>query len=626
MSIHELAKAGDVSAVLAELSCGTAVDARDPQTDRTALMEAAASPEAGVEMLRLLIDRGADVNAVAGPAESEQQDQLLAHLVQLTKAAQAKDPAAMPHVPPGMQEAMEQMLASRERRRQGGGIKETVLSLAIRSGEIDKVCLMLEAGADVRYQRNHGYGALIDAAALLRWTDNAAALPMLTLMIERGAPLDFESDWRESALSIASHCGRFDAVRLLLDAESDPAPLEWTPLMKAVALGTLDDVEEQLRAGADLAARDFWDRTAWLLSLQTRDLSKAKRLLATGADRSDRGRCGKSPLEYPIDMHDAAMLRWLLSEGFDPNDVPEGDNTPLIVAAGEGAAECVAALLEAGAAIDRVGVGSATPIKSARNLKVVRLLVARGADLTDINDDTRAALTRQPHGRPLRVSRQQYAAGRSPRFGTANPQRIDEPLWNEMIASGRIAWDARRLFGDDDAACHNGPDREPVWCFHRYGRTVTELPDRRVVEIAGEHEDYYDPDFCIYNDVVVHHGDGSFDVYAYPRDAFPPTDFHTATVVGGVIYVIGNLGYPRDRRPGFTPVHRLDVLNWRMEAVETSGEMPGWISNHRASLRGDEIWLTGGKVMKEAGKLQENDGVFVLDLKSRVWRHDQRRS
>ena len=61
--------------------------------------------------------------------------------------------------------------------------------------------------------------------------------------------------------------------------------------------------------------------------------------------------------------------------------------------------------------------------------------------------------------------------------------------------------------------------------------------------IAGEHEDYYDPDFCIYNDVVVLGLDGSVEIYGYPKDVFPPTDFHTATLVGDRVIVIGRLGY-----------------------------------------------------------------------------------
>jgi len=48
----------------------------------------------------------------------------------------------------------------------------------------------------------------------------------MRLLIDRGADLDAVSDYGESALSVASNTGRFDAVRLLLDAGADPAPLD----------------------------------------------------------------------------------------------------------------------------------------------------------------------------------------------------------------------------------------------------------------------------------------------------------------------------------------------------------------------------------------------------------------
>jgi hypothetical protein len=41
--------------------------------------------------------------------------------------------------------------------------------------------------------------------------------------------------------------------------------------------------------------------------------------------------------------------------------------------------------------------------------------------------------------------------------------------------------------------------------------SLTLLPDGRAIQIGGEHEDYYDPDFCIYNDVFVHEPDRSID-------------------------------------------------------------------------------------------------------------------
>ena len=43
--------------------------------------------------------------------------------------------------------------------------------------------------------------------------------------------------------------------------------------------------------------------------------------------------------------------------------------------------------------------------------------------------------------------------------------------------------------------------------------------------MGGEHEDFYDPDFCIYNDVVVYDGHGDFTIYGYPKEVFPSHGF-----------------------------------------------------------------------------------------------------
>ncbi|BAZ40570.1 ankyrin [Calothrix sp. NIES-4101] len=89
--------------------------------------------------------------------------------------------------------------------------------------------------------------------------------------------------------------------------------------------------------------------------------------------------------------------------------------------------------------------------------------------------------------------------------------------------------------------------------------------------------------FFIYNDVVVHQGDGTFTIFGYPQDIFPPTDFHTATLVEKYIYIIGCLGYRNERICEYTPVYRLNCHTFNIEKVETNGEKPGWISQHQAS-------------------------------------------
>jgi ankyrin repeat protein len=490
------------------------------------------------------------------------------------------------------------------------------LSDAVGEGDLETIRALLDAGADIRYVRPHGYTVMIDVMYGRSSLDDPQLLSVLRLLIERGADLDAVSDHGESALSVVSLIGRFDAVGMVLDAGANPAPLEWSSLHRAVALGTIYAVRHRIEQGDDLGARDRWERTPWLLSLQTRDLAKAEVLLEAGADLSDRGRCGKTPLMYAVENEDSAMLRWLLERGIDPNGTDEFGGTPLAMAAGLGAAECVRLLLDAGADIN-LGGEVHSPMKAASSLEVTRILVAAGADPADMNDSVKVELTRLPRTGGIDCSPDDYRAAKHRVFGTANPERMNFPFWQAMVRWGSSAYGARKHFEGGRT------DGEPVWCFDRFGKSLTELPDRQIIEIAGEHEDFYDSDFCIYNDVIVHHGDGTFDIYGYPKDVFPPTDFHTATLVGGSIYLIGNLGYSGERRYGTTQVYRLDVETLRIERVTTAGEAPGWISGHRAKLVGNGIEVSGGKVCEWVdGKetYEDNQGKHVLDLETLAWR------
>jgi hypothetical protein len=219
------------------------------------------------------------------------------------------------------------------------------------------------------------------------------------------------------------------------------------------------------------------------------------------------------------------------------------------------------------------------------------------------------------------VTSELYREWRSPRLGRTNPERLNNPVWEWLIASEWSAYAARKHFDDVKEQC-----ADPGWSFVRFGRTATELADGRMVLIAGEHEDSYDSDFYIYNDVVVRHADGGIDIHGYPRDAFPPTDFHSATPAGSRIIVIGCLGYPADRNPGMTPVGFLDLDTFAMSRVATSGPQPGWIHRHEATLSDDgrAIVIRGGKIVRGtvgAQELLENADDWQLDLSN--WRWDR---
>ena len=162
----------------------------------------------------------------------------------------------------------------------------------------------------------------------------------------------------------------------------------------------------------------------------------------------------------------------------------------------------------------------------------------------------------------------------------------------------------------------------PTWTFARFGQSLTELPDGRTICIAGEHEDFYDPDFNIYNDVVVTRPGGEIDFYCYPKSDFPPTDFHTATLVDETIVILGSLGYRDERKWNETQVCLLHLGDFEIHKVEASGTSPGWIHSHIATLSEDKksIIVTKGKVQTGPGQsLRENIEDWKLHLDDWRW-------
>jgi hypothetical protein len=234
----------------------------------------------------------------------------------------------------------------------------------------------------------------------------------------------------------------------------------------------------------------------------------------------------------------------------------------------------------------------------------------------------------------MEFTREVYDRLGRPRFGIANPEHIDNPLWQHIILSGDHAYRTRKQFDDTQTDRNAGigsalssyreHPRGPVWTWQRFGMTSTPLPNGRTVYVGGEHEDWYDQDFCIYNDVVVKHADGGIDIYGYPKDQFPPTDFHTATLVGETILLIGSLGYKDLRRPGEAQVLALDTRTFAIRQIPTSGSSPGWVSRHMAEMSpSGTIVVYGGKVETSDGdgkrSYTDNPGTFALDLMTLAW-------
>ena len=291
----------------------------------------------------------------------------------------------------------------------------------------------------------------------------------------------------------------------------------------------------------------------------------------------------------------------------------------MLQVAEHGAHKCVQVLIDFGVDLFRENSSHQQAIGVTENLNIVNDLVKAGADLNDMDKDARAAMLGYRTNEEPNVTQQEYLEGKGRIFGVDNPKLCNRPFWQAMVHCGGSAYSAISKFESK----RDIRNTEPVWSYDRFGKSMTSLGDGRFIEIAGEHEDHYDPDFCIYNDVFVHDGKGDCQIYIYPREAFPPTDFHSATFVDGKIIVIGNLGYLEDRQPGFTPVYCLDVQTLVMENVPTTGDMPGWISNHKARLNNRKIVVRGGKVIVLNNSKQDyidNCQTYELCLQSKRWR------
>jgi ankyrin repeat protein len=565
-ALHIAVQRGDIAALKSLL------DSEDDGINRlvdgySPLMLAASTPEAGIDILQALIDAGADVDQMSE----------------------------------GFYD-----------------VGRTPLAMALGAGALDKVELLVTAGANVHYQRD-GYNALLDAVHGHDVLRDAKLLALLARLIEWRVSLNAVTRYAESGLRVLSRIGRFDAVRMLLLAGADAAELAWTPLMRATAIGTLEDVKAELVGKPDLETRDWWLRTAFLIAVRAGDLAKAELLWAAGANMNAVGRCDVPALSLAIESGQLDMARHLIRLGCNVDQPDEFGHTPLMYAVESGNDAAVDLLIASGA--DLMEEKDYGPLYEARDRSVILRLFKAGADPADISREGMRVLLgfpAEPKLLELDVSRDEYRAGSARRFGKTNPELMNDPFWLAMIKSGATGYGAAMKYEGERPR-----EWDPVWCADRFGQSWTLMEDGRIILVGGEHEDSYDPDFCIYNDVWVRQPDGRFDIYGYPEDDFPPTDFHTATLVGKQIWLVGSLSYQGRRAMGETQVFTLDTADFRMRAVQTKGDKPGWISRHRARLvNGSTIEVSGGKVCVMKDGREEYDtaqGVHRLDLRTGVW-------
>lgn len=459
--------------------------------------------------------------------------------------------------------------------------------------------------------------------------------------LENGQDPDAGTEYGETPLKQAYRRGRMDVFALLLELGADLSAMRWGPVHRAVALGDMEALQDAANDG-DLSARDVEGLTPFLLACALGEVEKAEFLLPATDDANLYTTHHRGPaLALAAERGQGEIVRWLLANGFDVNETDAHGGTALIAAAEADRAGIVEILLQGGADtgakfdlsaavrnIDRKELDLPplpeamkdkeffeTAASETTSARVARLLIRAGVPPQDFDNDVLRELTGAALIPAQDITPAVFEAQKQPRFGTANPEQCTCEFWLEMIRTGHSGYAGHEIYGGQPHT-FDGP---AVWSFDRFGMSTMQLPDGKWVQIAGEHEDFYDPDFWIYNDVVVHDGAGNTQVYIYPREIFPPTDFHTATFVDDAIVLIGSLGYEEERRPGETQVLRLNMKDLSIERIETTGESPGWISRHRARLDGDRIVVWDGMVWDGADYVAM-EGTYALSRSTGAWR------
>lgn len=416
-----------------------------------------------------------------------------------------------------------------------------------------------------------------------------------------------------------------DAIRMHLDAGEDPDATPHksgpTPVEKCFREAKFGAMRLLIRAGAKIdwsedqvtialgetpASLKICPSAAFRFACRVGNLNAA--IAYVSVSEAGRGKAQEAVIAA-VYGRASNVVAWLLEQGFDPNATTHYGWSALNIAAWHDDTATAEVLLAAGAHPFGQHDEDSSAVDRVSSHEMRSLFVRYGVHPARFKYET------SPEGVPLSflpavtLDQEDFDLHRSARPGRTNPERFLPPFWHEQLRTGHYTA-PKEIARDEDRS-------KPIWTFSRMGRTVTPLPDGRLVLIGGEYEDDYDPDFCIYADVTVLDGKGGVDHFIYPEDVFPPTDFHSATLVDDQILLIGAFGYPERRQKDLTPVLRLDLTNFSIQSIKTTGDAPGWIYDHRAALDGRMIIVTGGKT--ELG-FHDNEETFLLDLETMIWR------
>ncbi|VDN97700.1 unnamed protein product [Rodentolepis nana] len=258
----------------------------------------------------------------------------------------------------------------------------TALHYASANGHLNCVKLLLEHGSPMEEQNENGHTPLMEA------TSNGH-IEVARCLIEHGANINtHSSEFKESALTLASYKGHADMVKFLLDAGASHEHRTdemHTALMEAAMEGHVEVARLLLDHGANVNIPQDSFESPLTLAACGGHTELVTLLIGYEADIEEVNDEGYTPLmEAAREGHEDTVAA-LLAAGADVNaKTDETQETALTLAACGGFIEICQMLLNAGADMEVGGNGCSTALMEAAqegHVELVRRLLQQGANV-----------------------------------------------------------------------------------------------------------------------------------------------------------------------------------------------------------------------------------------------------
>jgi ankyrin repeat protein len=279
---------------------------------------------------------------------------MLASLLLVPAAVTAAENTLLAAAERGDRVAAMSLLAKGSNPNTPGADGTTPIMWAAANDDLDLVRALIKAGANVKATNQFGTSALAEASIL-------GSAPVIDALLKAGADPNARNPEGETPLMAAARSGKVDAARRLVQAGADVNAKEsfggQSALMWASAQGQAEMVRFLVEAGADLNARGV--------------IHQWERKVITEPRPKDMNHGGFTPLLYAAREGCVACVKQLVAGGADVNLADPDRMTPLNLALFNLHFEVAAALIKAGADVDKWDLYGRSPVYMAADVSTL---------------------------------------------------------------------------------------------------------------------------------------------------------------------------------------------------------------------------------------------------------------